>query len=391
MTPPRWGDSQLDALQEIERQSAKEGPDPSRRRLLHLSGYAIRGGCETSCATLIANAPAFSHDVVVYDEPGPMSEVWTGLGASVTHLDVLKAGYPQFLSNLRRTFNARPYAGVLIWSGIRAPLVLALSTLARCPVILYGGNPFESDPRRDLLLRACELLPRPRVTTLVPCSEHVKRSFERAPYYHRLAFHVCLNPIPVPARNEHLARPLDPSMPVRIGMVARLDPIKDHATTLRAFAVVRETWRHAELHLAGDGSERRSLENLARDLGITNSVTFLGSIGNVPEFLRSLDLFVYGTTEAEGMGSALAEAVCHGLPSVVTDLPVMREVVGDESFARLAPPRDARAFASAMLELLADQPLRARLSQASYERAQRVFDARSISADYLRLLGLASH
>jgi glycosyltransferase involved in cell wall biosynthesis len=381
-------DSQLGALQEIERQPAKGGA-VTRPRLLHLSGYAIRGGCETSCATVIANSPGFSHDVVVYDEPGPMSEVWTGLGASVSHLDVLKAGYPKFLLSLRRVFQAKEYAGVLVWSGIRAPLVLALSTLARCHVVLYGGNPFQSDPRRDRLLRGCELLPRPPVTTLVPCSEHVKRSFEKAPYYRRLAFHVCLNPIPLPARNEYLARPLDPSMPVRLGMVARLDPIKDHATVLRAFALVRETWRHAELHLAGDGSERRSLENLARDLGITNSVTFLGSIGNVPDFLRSLDLFVYGTTESEGMGSALAEAVCYGLPSVVTDLPVMREVVGDESFARLARPRDAGAFAAAMLELLAEQPLRARLSQASYERAKRVFDARSISADYLRLLGLA--
>jgi len=338
---------------------------------------------------VIANSPGFSHDVVVYDEPGPMSEVWTGLGASVTHLDVLKVGYPKFLLSLRRVFEAKAYAGVLIWSGIRAPLVLALSTLARCSVVLYGGNPFQSHPRRDLMLRGCELLPRPAVTTLVPCSEHVKRSFEEAPYYRRLAFHVCLNPIPLPARNEHLARPLDPSTSVRLGMVARLDPIKDHATVLRAFAIVKETWRHAELHLAGDGSERRSLENLARELGITNSVTFLGSIGNVPDFLRSLDLFVYGTTESEGMGSALAEAVCYGLPSVVTDLPVMREVVGDESFARLARPRDAGAFAAAMLELLADQPLRARLSQASYERAKCVFDARSISADYLRLLGLA--
>jgi glycosyltransferase involved in cell wall biosynthesis len=198
-----------------------------------------------------------------------------------------------------------------------------------------------------------------------------------------------LNPIAVPALNEHVARPLDPSMSVRIGMVARLDPIKDHATVLRAFALVKASWPHAELHFAGDGSERRALESLAKELKVADSVVFLGSISDVPGFLRSLDLFVYGTTDAEGMGSALAEAVSYGLPCVVTDLAVMREVVGDESLARLCPPRDSKAFARAMVGLLADQPARALLSQRSYERAKRVFDARTITGDYLRLLGLS--
>jgi len=376
-------------LQETTSTSAVGVGKPTRKRLLHLSGYAIRGGCETNCAMLIENAPHFAHDVVVLGKPGPMSEVWQRLGASVSHLDVLDKGYAAFLLRLGATLRAQPYAGVFLWSGIRSPLVLALVARLHCPVVLHAGNPFERQRRGDLMLALCEhLLPRPQIATIVPCSDHVRRSLVTAPYFRRLPAHVCLNPIAVPARNEHVARVLDPSMPVRIGMVARLDPIKDHATVLRAFALVKATWTKAELHLAGDGSERRPLEALAQELGVTDSVVFLGSIADVPELLRSLDLFVYGTTEAEGMGSALAEAVSYGLPCVVTDLAVMREVVGDESLARLCPPQNAQAFARAMVDLLADQSARALLSQRSYERAKRVFDARTITADYLKLLGL---
>jgi glycosyltransferase involved in cell wall biosynthesis len=166
-------------------------------------------------------------------------------------------------------------------------------------------------------------------------------------------------------------------------MVARLDPIKDHATLIRAFGLVHERWPRAELHLAGDGPLRGSLESLARELGVGQAVHFLGSISTVPSFLDSLDIFCFLTTEQEGMGNALAEALAHGLPCVVSDLPVMREVAGEPPAcaALLTSPQPGRV-AEAIDDLLRDVEARRWLSDAARQRAGSVFSPRRVVDRY---------
>jgi glycosyltransferase involved in cell wall biosynthesis len=276
---------------------------------------------------------------------------------------------------------------VILWAGIRTPLLLAALAPYGSPVVLHAGNPFAGGSRVRLLLRVGLLLPRPRSVTVIGCSAHVARTFRRAPYYRRLAVESCLNPIDVPTANPYRARPLDPTMKVHVGMVARLDLIKDHPALLRAFQLVRREWPKAELHLAGDGPLRAELESLAGKLGQAEAVHFHGSIAQIPEFLRGLDLFCYFTTSQEGMGNALAEALAQGLPCVVNDIPVMREVTGDgEDRGAYLVPTDPKEAAKAITELLMNTPARERLSQAAYQRAITRFSPRLVVERYVALL-----
>jgi len=362
-----------------------------RSRLLHVLGHAVRGGCETNCAVFIRHATEHAHRVIVLGEPGPMSPVLAAAGATVSHLDALRGGWLRFHSALRAAVAAEPFDGVVVWTGIRAPLVFAVLARHRRPAVLHAGNPFAAGARVRLLLHAAAvLLPRPASLGVVACSEHVARSFRHAPYYRNFHTTVCLNPVEAPAANGHRPRTIRPADAARLGMVARLDPIKDHRTLLSSFALLRQSWPHAELHLAGDGPLRRDLEQLAAAAGLAGAVHFHGSIDGVPEFLRNLDVFCYITTPAEGMGNALAEGLAQGLPCVINDLPVMREVAGPDAghVARIAGT-DAAAIARALDELLRDTEERRRYSEAAWRRAVEAFAPAAAVRTYLRALQLA--
>ncbi len=75
-----------------------------------------------------------------------------------------------------------------------------------------------------------------------------------------------------------MPRRIDVDQPFWLGMTARLCKIKDHATLLRAFRTVLGRFPNCRLELAGDGELRLSLEALARELGVFDSVKFLGDV-----------------------------------------------------------------------------------------------------------------
>ena len=356
----------------------------TKKRLLHVVGGATRGGCETNCAVFIHASPEFEHQVLVLGDPGVMSEHWVSLGATVAHLGLLDTGWMEFLRRWRAALDGAAGEGAIVWSGIRVPLVLAGLARIGCPTVIHAGNPFAASWRVRLLLATGGwFLPRPANLTVVSCSEHVARSYRIAPFFRGLPVEACLNPVAIPAASPHRLRELTPSDPVRLGMVARLDPIKDHATLIKAFGLVRERWPRAELHLAGDGPLRGSFESLARDLGVGQAVHFHGSISTVPSFLDSLDVFCFLTTEQEGMGNALAEALAHGLPCVVSDLPVMREVVGEPpACAALLASAQPGRVAEAIDDLLRDVEARRWLSDAARQRAGSVFSPRRVVDRY---------
>ncbi len=361
-----------------------------KKRLVHVLGYAIRGGCETCSLVFIRHEPEFEHHVIVLGEPGPMTPAWQALGAMVTHHNFLQLGWVEFYRQLRREIRAMQFDGLILWAGIRVPLVLAaLANKNRnLPVVIHAGNPFEASRRvRAILALSGMMRMRPHRVTVIGCSTHVGVSFQRAPFYRDLRVETCLNPVEAPPFNPHRPRSLRPEMPVRLGMVARLDPIKDHATLLRAFKLVLPHWPRAELHLAGDGPLRSELQSLAAELGLTPAVHFLGSIGDVPAFLRTLDIFCYVTSPREGMGNALAEAMAAGLPCVINDLPVMHEVAGGpaEHAARFAAT-SAEEIGRAIDGLLRDETDRQLLSNAAWRRASEVFSPRRVIDRYLAAL-----
>jgi glycosyltransferase involved in cell wall biosynthesis len=174
--------------------------------------------------------------------------------------------------------------------------------------------------------------------------------------------------------------------PPVVGMVARLDAIKDHDTLLSAFRLLRLQIPEAELWIVGDGALRSSLEQRARRYGIGESSRFLGNRTDIPELLGQMDVYAFSTTRDEGFGIALIEAMAAGVPIVATDVPACREVLADGEGGILVPPANPTLLARAIAEVLQDQVRRSNILQAAHVRVRREYSIEECAGRWETLL-----
>jgi glycosyltransferase involved in cell wall biosynthesis len=124
----------------------------------------------------------------------------------------------------------------------------------------------------------------------------------------------------------------------------------------------------------GDGPLRRDLERQHTALGLGDHFRFVGERDDVARLLAAADMFVLPSRQ-EGLPLALMEAVCSGLPVVATSVGELPNLLTDGTDARVVPPEEPSALAEAVLRLVSDPALRARLSAAALGLSDR-FDVR---------------
>jgi glycosyltransferase involved in cell wall biosynthesis len=105
----------------------------------------------------------------------------------------------------------------------------------------------------------------------------------------------------------------------------------------------------------------------------------------VAGLLAEWDVYVHSTTTAEGMGTAVAEAMMAGLPCLVTDIEVMHEVCGPEG-AAYAPAAAPAAWGETLLAIIDGRERRAQLGCAAQDRARRLFGLSEVAARYLQTI-----
>jgi glycosyltransferase involved in cell wall biosynthesis len=131
----------------------------------------------------------------------------------------------------------------------------------------------------------------------------------------------------------------------------RLIRQKDYPVLLRAFAQLVGR-KPARLIVIGEGEDRGSLERLAAELGIADRVAMPGFVANPYAWMKYARLFVL-SSQWEGFGNVLAEALACGTPVVATDCPSgPAEILDGGAYGRLVPVGDATALADAMEEAL---------------------------------------
>lgn len=195
--------------------------------------------------------------------------------------------------------------------------------------------------------------------------------------------------LPPPSGRDVRAELGIPSSAQAIGVVGGLRPQKAHHVLLRAVALLVERWPGLHALIVGEGPERATLERLTAELGLHDTVHFLGSRTDVPDLLSALDIAVC-CSDFEGSPLAVMEYMDASLPVVASAVGGLPDLIEPGVHGLLVPPNDPPALAAALAELLDDPQRACAMGARGRERRRAEFDidvlVRRLEDLYLELL-----
>ena len=366
----------------------------ARPTVVHVLGGLGFGGNETLCLQIVRHAPPEVDNVLIYRDPGrtdmlPLFQRVPGLSVRCVAAKA-RSRLADVCAMTRELRRIGPQAILMYALGVPHLVIGASARLAHVPTIqASAGNPApsEASARRKwaTLLWLSALIGVP----VQACSRSVERSLREVAGSLPRGSGTIANGCDAEeiGHRAAIARRSRPTAGrLIIGMVARLDPIKDQATLVRAFAGLAREQPEAELWLVGEGSEEAALRQLAAAEGMAARTLFWGRRADIPELLGQMDVCAFSTTRDEGFGIALIEAMAAGLPVVASDVPACREVLADGDAGMLVPAGNPATFAAALRAVLRDPGLRAAWAARATARVCAAYTAERCAADWYRLL-----
>lgn len=149
--------------------------------------------------------------------------------------------------------------------------------------------------------------------------------------------------------------------------VGRLIDLKDIPNLIRSFELVGQRLENAKLLIVGDGDMREPMEKMASESAVSSRIIFVGKQTETWNYYNAADCFVL-SSEYEGFGMVLVEAMACGLPVVATNAGGCLEVVGDKRY--VAEPKDSAQLSEIMLSVATmDAEALARLKGSNLERS----------------------
>jgi glycosyltransferase involved in cell wall biosynthesis len=182
---------------------------------------------------------------------------------------------------------------------------------------------------------------------------------------------------------------LDPAVSL-VGTVGILRVKKGHHVLLDAIPLVLREVPEALFVFAGDGPQKKNILNKIEKMGLGDKVRMLGLRRDIPEILKSLDLFVLPTLQ-EALGTSFIEAMAMEKPVIGTDVGGVGEVIEDGRNGYLVEPDNPAALARAILAMLGDRKKAAVMGKEGRKIVLERFTVEkmceSVHSLYLSLLG----
>ena len=139
---------------------------------------------------------------------------------------------------------------------------------------------------------------------------------------------------------------------ITIGLVGRLDPMKDHTTFLRAVKIFDQKECSVRFVCIGDGKEpyKSEIHSLCMTLGLNGSLIWTGARSDMPAVYGALDIVTSTSSYGEGFSNVIGEAMACGVPCVVTDVGDSASIVADTGF--VVPIKNPEALANGWMNML---------------------------------------
>jgi glycosyltransferase involved in cell wall biosynthesis len=137
-----------------------------------------------------------------------------------------------------------------------------------------------------------------------------------------------------------------------IGMVGRMDPMKDYPNFLRAASLLVQERKDIRFVCVGGGPDRyvQGYRELARSLNLEYILIWVGEQENMFRFYNALNVLVLASAYGEGFSNAIGEAMACGVPCVATDVGDAAQLIG--SLGEIVPPKDSEALKQGIITLL---------------------------------------
>jgi N-acetyl-alpha-D-glucosaminyl L-malate synthase BshA len=169
---------------------------------------------------------------------------------------------------------------------------------------------------------------------------------------------------PDPAARRNALAPADHKVITHVSNFREVKRVRD---VVRIFARIRKAMP-ATLVMVGDGPDRGDAEREAEQLGVGDSVQFLGRFDRVASILQASDLFLL-PSQSESFGLAALEAMACGAPPVASRAGGLPEVIDDGVNGILEPPGSVEAMGRRSVELLLDPPRHRAMAEAAIAKA----------------------
>lgn len=336
------------------------GPGGAERLAFELAKRQATVGHVVSVATL--SRPTLKNDSRIASERATQL---ANLGVGVHHV----ADHTRAVLVAAKGLRARNWASAV--DVVHAHLIVGaaaarLGVPGRPPILWTLHSTSFGFPRRALALSL------PFVDRYVGCSASVSVALQ--PYLKQLIATVA-NGIDL---DEYLtvaaSRKATPQDAFRMISVGSLRPAKNYTrlvnAAIHARALLHDEGIRLTLRIVGDGEMRGSLERLVTDCGAGDYIELLGARSDIPHLLAEADGFAI-SSDREGLPLALIEAMCAGLPSVVTPFEGASNVTNEGRTSLIAPDFTVEGLASAIVELATNRALRASIQSAALADASR--------------------
>lgn len=387
---------QTEALYDLALSGHAARATGDRIKILYVIGQLGRGGAERQAAELVKRIPrdVFEPVVCCLAGAGVVGDEIEDTGVKVIYLDKSPGAFSgtswKLMELIRRE---RPAAihSYLFSAGWRS---LVVGRAMRVPLIVSSAR--NVDIHSGLCTQMVDWMLAGLTDRMIANAEAVKDYVVRRHLVAAEKVHVIYNGVSLPrARKAPPVPPVEPpeklpgpgevlrpigggSRPLpsgrRVGMIASLTEKKDHATFFRAAEMVRQSQPDVSFLVVGDGPLRDDMSDLVQEMGLSDSVSFLGEADDIGSLLAGFQVSVLSSLK-EGCSNVILESMAAGCPVVVTDVGGNTELVEDGAVGFVVPVGDAGRMADRIEQLLSDEGLRRKMGDAARARVDALFTA----------------